>query len=41
MAVTITAEPSMRRAERRDLMRRALIHMARAFGHVHAEVWLA
>ncbi|MER6038310.1 RNA-binding domain-containing protein [Streptomyces sp. NPDC001835] len=40
MAVTITAEPSMRRAERQDLLRRALIHMAQAFGHVHAEVGL-
>ncbi|MDX2591322.1 hypothetical protein PV343_03220 [Streptomyces sp. WI03-4A] len=41
MAVTITAEPSLRRAERQDLMRRALVHMARAFGHLHAEVGLA
>ncbi|WGD45134.1 AlbA family DNA-binding domain-containing protein [Streptomyces cathayae] len=40
MAVTITAEPSMRRAERQDVMRRAVVHMAQAFGYVHAEAGL-
>ncbi|MER5376238.1 RNA-binding domain-containing protein [Streptomyces sp. NPDC002553] len=40
MAVTITAEPSMRRAERQDLLRRAMVHIAQAFGHVHAETGL-
>ncbi|MFI6808907.1 RNA-binding domain-containing protein [Streptomyces luteogriseus] len=40
MAVTITAEPSMRRVERQDMVRRAVVHMAQAFGHVHAEAGL-
>ncbi|MFI9616720.1 RNA-binding domain-containing protein [Streptomyces sp. NPDC052023] len=40
MAVTITAEPSMRRAKRQDVMRRAVVHMAQAFGYVHAEAGL-
>lgn len=40
MAVTITAEPTMRHTERQDLLRRALAHMAQAFGHTQAEVGL-
>ncbi|MFI5690062.1 hypothetical protein [Streptomyces sp. NPDC051636] len=40
MAVTITAEPAMKSTERQDLLRRALVHMAQAFGHVQAEVGL-
>jgi hypothetical protein len=40
MAVTITADPSMRRAERQDLMRRAVVHMAQAFGYIQAEAGL-
>ncbi|MER7309967.1 hypothetical protein E5082_30035 [Streptomyces griseoluteus] len=33
MAVTITASPTMHRQERRAVLRRALVHMARHFGH--------
>ncbi|WP_411093514.1 hypothetical protein [Streptomyces sp. 049-1] len=33
MVVTISAEPSMRRAEPQDVMRRAVVHMAQAFGY--------
>lgn len=38
MADTITAAPAMDRAERRSLLREALVHMAREFGRVDAEV---
>jgi hypothetical protein len=38
MAVTITAAPAMGRAERKRLLREALVHMAHAFGYVDAEV---
>ncbi|GAA0279876.1 hypothetical protein GCM10010302_17030 [Streptomyces polychromogenes] len=38
MAVTITAGPAMGRSERRRLLREALVHMAREFGDVDAEV---
>ncbi|MFI1653289.1 hypothetical protein ACH4XT_41125 [Streptomyces avidinii] len=38
MAVTITAAPAMGRAERQSLLREALVHMAREFGYVDAEV---
>lgn len=38
MAVTITGEPRVPSSERRDLARRALVHMARAFGYVDAEL---
>lgn len=40
MAVTITAAPAMGRAERQNLMRQALVHMAREFGYVDAEAEL-
>ncbi|MFF0515502.1 hypothetical protein [Streptomyces sp. NPDC004250] len=40
MAVTITAEPFMRSAERQDVMRRAVIYIAQAFGWVQAEAGL-
>ncbi|MEV5400854.1 RNA-binding domain-containing protein [Streptomyces cellulosae] len=40
MAVTITAAPAMGRTERRDLMRQALVRMAREFGYVDADVEL-
>jgi hypothetical protein len=40
MAVTITAEPSMPRDERQEVMRRAVAHMAQAFGYVQAETGL-
>ncbi|MFD8525391.1 hypothetical protein ACFV2D_36140 [Streptomyces capillispiralis] len=40
MAVTMTAEPSIRRAERQDVMRRAVVHMAQAVGYVQAEAGL-
>ncbi|WP_405559491.1 hypothetical protein [Streptomyces sp. NBC_01180] len=40
MAVTITAAPAMERAERRSLLREALVHMAHEFGYVDAEVVL-
>lgn len=38
MADTITAAPAMDRAERRSLLREALVHMARECGRVDAEV---
>ncbi|EDY52718.1 hypothetical protein SSCG_05746 [Streptomyces clavuligerus] len=38
MAVTITAAPTMDRRERQALLRHALVHMAREFGYVDAEV---
>ncbi|MFG2133126.1 hypothetical protein ACGFNV_35850 [Streptomyces sp. NPDC048751] len=38
MAVTITAAPAMGRAERQRLLREALVHMAREFEYVDAEV---
>ncbi|MGX1759944.1 RNA-binding domain-containing protein [Streptomyces lydicus] len=38
MAVTITAAPAMGRRERQSLLREALVHMAREFGYVDAEV---
>ncbi|MFE2271436.1 RNA-binding domain-containing protein [Streptomyces lavendulae] len=38
MAVTITVAPAMGRAERQSLLREALVHMAREFGYVDAEV---
>ncbi|MGW1047240.1 hypothetical protein [Streptomyces sp. NPDC002547] len=38
MAVTIIAAPAMGRAERKSLLREALVRMAREFGHVDAEV---
>ncbi|MFE0349514.1 hypothetical protein [Streptomyces griseoluteus] len=37
MAITITASPTMHRQERRAVLRRALVHMTRHFGHVWAE----
>ncbi|MEU8686747.1 hypothetical protein [Streptomyces sp. NPDC048611] len=37
-AVTITAAPAMGRREHRSLLREALVHMAREFGYVDAEV---
>ncbi|MEU1223081.1 AlbA family DNA-binding domain-containing protein [Streptomyces microflavus] len=37
LAVTITAAPAMERAERRSLLREALVHMAHEFGYVDAE----
>lgn len=40
MGVTITAAPAMGRAEPRDLMRQARIHMAHAFGYIDAEAEL-
>lgn len=40
MAVTITAAPAMGRTERRDLMRQALVRMAREFGYVDADLEL-
>jgi len=36
MAVTITRSPTMHRQERQAVLRRALVHMARHFGHVWA-----
>lgn len=38
MAVTITADPTMERNPRQHLLRQALVHMAREFGHLDAEV---
>jgi hypothetical protein len=38
MTVTITTAPAMGRAERQSLLREALVHMAREFGYVDAEV---
>ncbi|MFB7673205.1 RNA-binding domain-containing protein [Kitasatospora purpeofusca] len=38
MAVTITGDPLVPSARRRDLTRRALVHMAHEFGYVDAEV---
>ncbi|MFJ4965310.1 S8 family serine peptidase [Streptomyces sp. NPDC088729] len=38
MAATITAAPAMSRAERQSLLREALVHMAREFGYVDAEL---
>ncbi|MFE9679772.1 helix-turn-helix domain-containing protein [Streptomyces sp. NPDC006259] len=38
MAVTIIAAPAMGRAERKSLLREALVRMAREFGYVDAEV---
>ncbi|MEV0210833.1 RNA-binding domain-containing protein [Streptomyces sp. NPDC050788] len=38
MAVTITTAPAMVLAERQRLLREALVHMARQFGYVDAEV---
>jgi hypothetical protein len=38
LAVTVTAAPAMDRAERKCLLREALVHMAHAFGYVDAEV---
>ncbi|MEU8701616.1 hypothetical protein AB0C61_28950 [Streptomyces sp. NPDC048680] len=38
MTVTITATPAMEGAERRSVLREALVHMAREFGYVDAEV---
>ena len=40
MAVTVTAAPAMGRKQRYDVLRRALVYMARAFGHVEAGVEL-
>ncbi|MEU6350139.1 RNA-binding domain-containing protein [Streptomyces sp. NPDC047072] len=40
MAVTITASPAMERTRRKELLRRALVHMATQFGYVDAEVEL-
>lgn len=37
MAITITKSPTMHRQERQAVLRRALVHMARHFGHVWAE----
>ncbi|MCX5317759.1 hypothetical protein [Streptomyces sp. NBC_00154] len=41
MAVTITAAPAMERKRRQDLTRRALDHMAQAYGHVHGAAGLS
>ncbi|WP_053679709.1 RNA-binding domain-containing protein [Streptomyces sp. XY66] len=38
MSVTITAVPTMGRAERQSLMREALVYMARQYGYVDADV---
>ncbi|MFE3163381.1 helix-turn-helix domain-containing protein [Streptomyces sp. NPDC059224] len=38
MAVTITSEPAMGRAERQRLLREALVYMAGEFGYVDAEL---
>ncbi|AMW08138.1 hypothetical protein A4E84_00380 [Streptomyces qaidamensis] len=38
MAVTITSEPAMRRAERQRLLREALVYMVDQFGYVDAEL---
>ncbi|WP_331734133.1 RNA-binding domain-containing protein [Streptomyces sp. NBC_00829] len=38
MAVTITAAPAMGQTERQSLLREALVHMARQFGYVDAEM---
>lgn len=38
MAVTITTSPTMERTQRKELLRRALAHMATEFGYVDAEV---
>lgn len=38
LAVTVTAAPAMDRTERRDLLRRALVRMAREFGYVDADL---
>ncbi|MEV4333646.1 RNA-binding domain-containing protein [Streptomyces sp. NPDC049597] len=38
MAVTITATPRMAANQRRNLLRQALVHMARAFGYVDADL---
>ncbi|MFJ9078173.1 hypothetical protein ACIRO3_23495 [Streptomyces sp. NPDC102278] len=38
MAVTITAAPTMGRAEHKSLLRETLVYMAREFGYVDAEV---
>ncbi len=38
MAVTITGDPLLPWSQRGDLTRRALVHMARAFGYIDAEV---
>ncbi|MFI6415406.1 hypothetical protein [Streptomyces sp. NPDC050585] len=40
MAVTVTAAPAIDRRERQRLLRKALVHMANAFGYVDAEVSL-
>ncbi|MER6471549.1 RNA-binding domain-containing protein [Streptomyces collinus] len=37
MAITITRSPTMQRQEPQALLRRALVHMARHFGHVWAD----
>lgn len=38
MAVTITAAPAMGHAERQSRLREALVHMARQYGYVDADV---
>ncbi|MFE2561607.1 hypothetical protein ACFXGT_37485 [Streptomyces sp. NPDC059352] len=38
MAVMITATPRLDDEERRDLLRQALVHMARAFGYIDADL---
>ncbi|MFD6967387.1 RNA-binding domain-containing protein [Streptomyces sp. NPDC059949] len=38
MAVTITGDPLVPASQRRDLTRRALVHMAREFGYIDAEL---
>ncbi|MFL4901710.1 RNA-binding domain-containing protein [Streptomyces sp. MMS24-I2-30] len=38
MAVTITSEPAMERAERQRLLREALVYMVNQFGYVDAEL---
>jgi len=40
LAITVTAAPAMDRTERHDLLRQALVRMAREFGYVDAEVEL-
>lgn len=38
MAVTVTAPPRLAAGERRDLLQQALVHMARSFGYVDADL---
>ncbi|MER6434318.1 hypothetical protein ABT272_42685 [Streptomyces sp900105245] len=40
MTVTITADPGTARTRRQDVLRRALVHIAHAFGHIHAKAGL-